>query len=116
MNIRSLFSLLFILFATFTGRTQSAGTTSFEFLRSQYSPRGAAMAGNLMAIKNDIHALLYNPAALSGNRSRLWSINYTNHLLDFQADKQKVQFFSKLFYLHPIYIHYFVQIIHHLST
>lgn len=64
---------------------QSAGTTSFEFIRSQYSPRGAAMGGNMMAIQSDVQATLYNPAALSGNTSRLWGIHFTDHLLDFKA-------------------------------
>jgi hypothetical protein len=65
--------------------SQSAGTTSFEFLRSQYSPRGAAMGGNLMAIKDDIHAVPYNPAALSGSSDRIWNVNYIDHLIDFQS-------------------------------
>ena len=65
--------------------SQSAGTTSFEFLRTQYSPRGAAMGGNLMAVSNDLQAVLYNPAALSGNGKRLWDINFVDHLIDFKA-------------------------------
>jgi len=64
---------------------QSAGTTSFEFVRSQYSPRGAAMGGNLIAIKSDIQSTLYNPAALAGDNFRQWGIHYTDHLLDFKA-------------------------------
>jgi hypothetical protein len=79
----SILLLLFILISN--GVSQSAGTTSFEFLRSQYSPRGAAMGGNLIAIKEDIHSLLYNPAAIAGNNDKQWSINYIDHLLDFQA-------------------------------
>jgi hypothetical protein len=82
------YSFLFMILVTFLvsyGYSQSAGTTSFEFLRSQYSPRGAAMGGNLMAIKDDIHAVPYNPAALSGNADRTWNINYIDHLIDFQA-------------------------------
>jgi hypothetical protein len=78
----------YILLSVFIGFPvfgQSAGTTSFEFLRSQYSPRGAAMGGNLIAVKGDIQATLYNPAALSGNTNRLWSASYADHLLDFQA-------------------------------
>lgn len=66
-------------------RSQSAGTTSFEFLKNQYSPRGAAMGGNLMAVSGDIQAILYNPASLAGNTLRLWDINYVDHLIDFKA-------------------------------
>jgi len=78
--------ILFVLLISISGAlAQSAGTTSFEFLRSQYSPRGAAMGGNLYAIKHDIHAVLYNPASLSGSTVRQWSVNYVDHLLDFQG-------------------------------
>jgi hypothetical protein len=76
---------------------QSAGTTGFEFLRSQYSPRGAAMGGNLMAIKDDIHGILYNPAALAGNSLRQWDIVYVDHLIDFKAGQLSyAQPFQKL--------------------
>jgi hypothetical protein len=64
---------------------QAGGNTGFEFLRNQYSPRGAAMAGNLFAVKNDLHAVYYNPAALSGSSQHQWTINYVDHLLDFQG-------------------------------
>jgi hypothetical protein len=86
-NMKStlIYTILLLLIVSFTSFGQSAGTTSFEFLRSQYSPRGAAMGGNLIALKGDIQATLYNPAALSGNTNRLWSASYADHLLDFQA-------------------------------
>jgi hypothetical protein len=76
---------VFTLFLILPLQSQSAGTTSFEFLKSQYSPRGAAMGGNLMAITGDIEAILYNPATLAGNTNRLWDINYVDHLIDFKA-------------------------------
>lgn len=85
MKLYSPFCLLLILIITVSGFSQSAGTTSFEFLRSQYCARGAGMGGNLMAIKGDINAMLYNPAALSGNNEQLWSVNYIDHLIDFNA-------------------------------
>ncbi len=85
MKIRFIFTTILILAVCRGGWAQSAGTTSFEFLRNQYSPRGAALGGNLIAVKNDVHAVLYNPAALSGNKNRQWSLNYVDHLLDFQG-------------------------------
>jgi hypothetical protein len=79
-------TLMFCLFLCFSSIfAQTAGTNSFEFLRTQYSPRGAAMGGNLVAVKQDIQSILYNPATLSGNGNRQWSLNYVDHLLDFQA-------------------------------
>lgn len=85
--MKSKYVLFFVLLLIVvqSGWSQSAGTTGFEFLRSQYSPRGAAIGGNLLAIKGDIHSVLYNPAALSGNTRRQWSVNYIDHLLDFQG-------------------------------
>jgi hypothetical protein len=85
MRLISLILLILLTAPLQSPYSQSAGTTSFEFLRSQYSPRGAAMGGNLMAIKNDIQAIFYNPASLSGHPDRTWTINYVNHLIDFQA-------------------------------
>jgi len=83
MIMRLIIGLIFLIFLSVLA--QSAGTTSFEFLRSQYSPRGAAMGGNLIAVEHDIQSFLYNPAALSGNTDRQWTVNYIDHLLDFQA-------------------------------
>jgi hypothetical protein len=85
MRVFKYWLLLYLWVTISTAYPQSAGTTSFEFIRSQYSPRGAAMGGNLMAVKSDIQAALYNPAALAGNPDRLWGISYTDHLLDFKA-------------------------------
>ena len=65
--------------------SQSVGTTVFEFLRSQYSARGAAMANNLVAVQGDVNAAAYNPAVLSTVTEPQWTINFTDHLLDFQA-------------------------------
>ncbi len=78
-------SLLIVLGVWNLLPAQNAGTTSFEFLRTQYSPRGAALGGNLLAVKGDVNAALYNPASLSGFAERQWSVNYVDHLLDFKG-------------------------------
>lgn len=83
---RRMIALVFIL-TMFSGWVwgQSAGTTSFEFLKVQYSARGAAMANNLVAVEGDVNAIFYNPAVLASIEGGQWTINYVNHLLDFQA-------------------------------
>lgn len=43
------------------------------------------MGGNLVAVRQDLHGVLYNPATLAGNTEKQWSLNYVDHLLDFQA-------------------------------
>lgn len=73
--------------------SQSVGTTSFNFLKMQYSPRGAAMGSNLIAVKGDVNSIFYNPASLSAITDRQYAINYVDHLLDFQG--------GQLAYSHP---------------
>ncbi len=85
MKMFRLLMLLMVLMLFNGVPAQSAGTTSFEFLRTQYSPRGAALGGNLLAVKEDVNAALYNPASLSGFTERQWSVNYVDHLLDFKG-------------------------------
>ncbi len=65
--------------------SQSVGTTVFEFLKGQYSARGAAMANNLVAVQDDINAMFYNPAVLASLSGPQWTLNYVDHLVDFQA-------------------------------
>lgn len=64
---------------------QSAGTTVFEFLKTHYSARGAAMGNNLVAVSGDVNAMFYNPAVLAQMSEAQWTANYVDHLLDFQA-------------------------------
>ncbi len=85
MKFTSIYIFLSLFLMCAAVMAQSAGSTGFEFLRQQYSPRGAAMGGNLIAAGGDIQASLYNPAALSGNTGRQFTVNYTDHLLDFQG-------------------------------
>lgn len=73
--------------------SQSVGTTSFDFLKMQYSARGAAMGSNLIAVKGDVNSMFYNPAAMAAIGERQYAINYVDHLLDFQG--------GYLAYTHP---------------
>lgn len=85
MKLSKLVLSISILALSFPLLSQSVGTTIFEFLKTPYSARGAAMANNLVAIKGDVDAMFYNPAALSGIKGNRWTINYVNHLLDLQG-------------------------------
>ncbi len=82
---RSMLSIIILFTACSSVFAQSAGTTIFNFLKEQYSARGAAMANNLIAVKGDVNAIYYNPAVLSGIDGEQWTLNYVDHLLDFQA-------------------------------
>lgn len=85
--------LLTFLLSHYSLFGQSVGTTSFEFLKMQYSARGAAMGSNLIAVKGDVNAIFYNPASLASINDRQYTINYVDHLLDFQG--------GQLAYTHP---------------
>ncbi len=85
MNAYRIVTILTLMALSSFAGAQSAGTTTFEFLKTQYSARGAAMSNNLLAVKGDVNALFINPAVLSGIKKPQWSINYVDHLLDFQA-------------------------------
>ncbi len=77
---------LFLLFAL-TGITfgQSSGERNFLFLLNEYSPRGSALAGNLVAFRGDVDNFFYNPAGINGLEGKVWSAAYVDHLLDFQG-------------------------------
>ncbi len=85
MNIKSLWLMVYLGLIPGGLLAQSVGTTGFNFLKNQYSARGAALAGNLVAVKGDLNTLLYNPAGLSGLKRSQWMVGYVDHLLDFQG-------------------------------
>ncbi|HQV32896.1 MAG TPA: type IX secretion system protein PorQ [Calditrichia bacterium] len=84
MKRSTIFVLLLLLSGTFL-MAQSVGTTDFSFLKNQYSPRGAGLAGNLIAVQGDVNAMFYNPAGLKSIEEQQVSINYVDHLLDLQG-------------------------------
>lgn len=85
MRLSKICSALLITLLSIPAWGQSAGTTGFEFLKAQYSARGAGLANNMVAVQGDINAIFYNPAVLSAINNTQWTANYTDHLLDFQA-------------------------------
>ena len=57
-------------------------TTGFEFLRTDFNPRTAAMAGSYLTMSDDLNALFINPAGMADIQQQNYSFNYTNYLLD----------------------------------
>jgi len=57
-------------------------TTGFEFLRTDFNPRTAAMAGSFLTMQNDLNALFINPAGMADIERQSYSFNYTNYVLD----------------------------------
>ena len=84
MKINAVFPILLVAFISLV-QGQSAGERNFLFLLNEYSPRGSAMAGNMVAFRGDVTAFQYNPASINGIEGKAWSIAYVDHLLDFQG-------------------------------
>jgi len=57
-------------------------TSSFEFLRTDFSPRMAAMSGSNITLRGDVNSLQINPAGGAFIEQEQFTFNYTNYLLD----------------------------------
>jgi len=62
-----------------------SGTSGFEFLRTDFSPRSSAMAGSYIAMRSDINGLFHNPAGLAYSQEKQVIFNYMDHLLDIKG-------------------------------
>lgn len=59
-----------------------SGTSGFEFLRTDFSPRASAMAGTYVAMRADVNGMFHNPAGLATAQGHQVMFNYMDHLLD----------------------------------
>jgi len=60
----------------------SAITSGFEFLRTDYSPRSAAMSASYLTMRGDVNGAFINPAGLAFMKKNQFAFNYSNYLLD----------------------------------
>jgi hypothetical protein len=60
-----------------------AGTSGFEFLRTEYSSRSAAMGRAFVAMRGDLNGLFHNPSSLAFTDEQQFMFNYVDHLIDF---------------------------------
>jgi len=58
---------------------------TYEFLRMDYSPRAAAVAGSFVANYDDPNVIFYNPAGLNLIDDSKISFSYFNHLVDINS-------------------------------
>ncbi|MBN1637631.1 MAG: type IX secretion system protein PorQ [Ignavibacteriales bacterium] len=58
---------------------------TFEFLRTDYGARAAALAGGYVASYDDINAMFYNPASIRELQGIPVSFTFFKHLLDINA-------------------------------
>jgi len=57
-------------------------TSSFEFLRTNYSPRLAGLAGSCLTARGDVNSLQLNPAGAAYISTQQFTFNYAHYLLD----------------------------------
>lgn len=74
---------LYILFLFISlSLAQNDLTSAFEFLRTDFNPRTAAMSNAFLTPTNDVSTMYVNPAGMSYIEQDQYAISYTNHILD----------------------------------
>lgn len=58
---------------------------SFTFLRTIVGARPAALAGSMLSVSRDPHAIFYNPAGIADMTTKAGVFGYLNHILDIQS-------------------------------
>ena len=76
---KALFLILISIQALWAGNRL---TRSFEFLRTDFSPRTIAMGNAITTLRNDVSTIFVNPAGLAYNETEQFGIPYTRYLLD----------------------------------
>ena len=76
--------VLLLLFCGINSAVAESNPT-FSFLNNDVSARAAAMAGTYVAMRNDINALYYNPAAMPDLERPQASFGYFKPLMDINA-------------------------------
>ncbi len=77
--LKSCLSIIFLINISYAGNKI---TSSFEFLRTDFSPRLSAMAGSNLTMRGDINSLQINPAGGAFIMDEQFTFNYTNYILD----------------------------------
>ena len=60
----------------------AGNTAGFEFLRTDFSARSAALGSAFITVRGDLNGLNLNPAGLAFLKNRQFVFNYTNYLID----------------------------------
>ncbi len=85
-NISRYFAFIIIILSPII-KLEAAGalTTGFEFLKTDYNARPAAMGKAFLTLRGDITGLFINPAGMAYTENRQYGFTYTNYLLDVNA-------------------------------
>ncbi len=67
---------------SFGYQLHAGNTAGFEFLRTDFSARSAALGSAFLTVRGDLNGLSLNPAGLAFLEDRQFVFNYTNYLID----------------------------------
>jgi len=95
--MRTVKLLLLSLTFVFQAMAGESETKAFEFLRTGFHPRGAAMANAFTTMRDDIGFGSINPAGMAGLTETMYSDAFTNYLLDINGGFAAFGFRSKKF-------------------
>lgn len=74
--------MFFRFFAVLLISSSLGAQSIYEFLKLDYSPKAAALAGSFVANNDDPNVIFYNPAGLYNINETMVSFSYLKHLLD----------------------------------
>ncbi|KAA3615576.1 MAG: hypothetical protein D8M58_15380 [Calditrichaeota bacterium] len=80
--MKKLFIVLAILLSVNSLYAGGALTSAFEFLRTDFNPRTAAMSNAFTTARGNVGSIMINPAGMAYNESNQYMFNFTNYLLD----------------------------------
>ncbi|MFA3782164.1 type IX secretion system protein PorQ [Melioribacteraceae bacterium 4301-Me] len=83
---KSVFTLMFFQVSLMLLQNASIkGQNTYEFLRLDYSPRAAALAGSFVAANDDPNTILYNPAGVNFLKGSPISFSFLKYLMDINS-------------------------------
>lgn len=84
MKLFKFFLLSLFLMVAFN-KSYAVTDTPFNFLRFISDARAAGLAGNFVAMPNDINGVYYNPATISTIEDKRTSVTFLKHVLDINS-------------------------------
>ncbi len=84
VKIKILAVIIFV-FSVFQAVSNAQQQYTYQFLNLNPDARSAAMAGNLVAIENDVNTIFYNPAGLATLDGKKASVGFFKYLMDINS-------------------------------
>ncbi|MCE1165894.1 MAG: type IX secretion system protein PorQ [Bacteroidetes bacterium] len=79
------FAVILFVFLLFQAVSTAQQQYTYQFLNLNTDARSAAMAGNLVAVENDVNTIFYNPAGLATLDGKKASVGFFKYLMDINS-------------------------------